>query len=102
MKCLRSKKRLNSLLFYYSGLGVPVCFITAGPITKLFAWARGEDSGLRLKNKHSLVTHTGYSSYCVCFITAGPITKLFAWEGGESGGHVVIRETTSRGLCGLV
>jgi hypothetical protein len=38
---------------------------------------------------------------CVCFITAGPITKLFAWGGEESGGHV-LRETTSRGLCGLV
>jgi hypothetical protein len=37
----------------------------------------------------------------VCFITAGPITKLFAWGGEESGGQV-LRETTSRGLCGLV
>jgi len=37
----------------------------------------------------------------VCFITAGPITKLFAWGGEESGGHV-LRETTSRGRCGLV
>ena len=27
--------------------------------------------------------------------------KLFAWGGEESGGHV-LRETTSRGLCGLV
>jgi hypothetical protein len=36
-----------------------VCFITAGPITKLCAC--GGD--------------------CVCFITAGPITKLFAWGG---------------------
>ena len=34
------------------------------------------------------------------FITAVPITKLFAW-GGNNGGHV-LRETTSRGLCGLV
>jgi hypothetical protein len=36
------------------------------------------------------------------FITAVPITKLFAcvWGGG-SGGHV-LRETMSRGLCGLV
>jgi hypothetical protein len=37
---------------------------------------------------------------CV-FITAGPGTKLCAWGGeGEMGGHV-LRETTSRGLCGL-
>jgi hypothetical protein len=35
------------------------------------------------------------------FVTAGPSTKLFAWGGGEIGGHV-LRETTSRGLCGLV
>jgi len=38
-------------------------------------------------------------SQCV-FITAVLITKLFAW-GGNNGGHV-LRETTSRGLCGLV
>jgi hypothetical protein len=33
------------------------------------------------------------------FVTAGPSTKLFAWGGGDMGGHV-LRETTSRGLCG--
>jgi hypothetical protein len=39
---------------------------------------------------------------CVCvFITAVPIVKLFAWVEGDSGGHV-LRETTSRCLCGLV
>ncbi len=36
---------------------------------------------------------------------AVPITKLFAWGGakggGNNGGHV-LRETASRGLCGLV
>ena len=37
---------------------------------------------------------------CV-FITAVPNTKLFAWGDEDSGGHV-LRETTSRGLCGLV
>jgi hypothetical protein len=37
---------------------------------------------------------------CV-FITAVPIIKLFAWGEGDSGEHVQ-RETTSRGLCGLV
>ena len=37
------------------------------------------------------------------FITAVPITsKLFAWGGGGVGGGHVLRETTSRGLCGLV
>jgi hypothetical protein len=39
-------------------------------------------------------------SVCV-FITAVPIIKLFVWGQGDSGGHV-LRETTSRGLCGLV
>jgi hypothetical protein len=33
--------------------------------------------------------------------TSEPIIKLFAWGEGDSGGHV-LRETTSRGLCGLV
>ena len=37
---------------------------------------------------------------CV-FITAVPISKLFAWGEVDSGGHV-LRETPSRGLCGLV
>jgi hypothetical protein len=37
---------------------------------------------------------------CV-FITAVPIIKLFARGEGDSRGHV-LRETTSRGLCGLV
>ena len=35
------------------------------------------------------------------FITAGPVTELFEWGEGDSEGHV-LRETTSRGLCGLV
>ena len=37
---------------------------------------------------------------CV-FITAVPLIKLFVWGEGDSGGHV-LRETTSRDLCGLV
>jgi hypothetical protein len=37
---------------------------------------------------------------CV-FINAVPIIKLFAWGKGDNGGHV-LRETTSRSLCGLV
>jgi hypothetical protein len=56
------------------------------------------------------VCHAGFflcqsrQSLCVrvcVFITAVPIIKLFAWGEGDSGGHV-LRETTSRGLCGLV
>ena len=39
-------------------------------------------------------------SVCV-FISAVPIINLFEWGQGNSGGHV-LRETTTRGLCGLV
>jgi hypothetical protein len=42
----------------------------------------------------------GTATVCV-FVTAVPITNLLAWGEGDSGGHV-LRETTSRGLCGLV
>jgi hypothetical protein len=38
---------------------------------------------------------------CLLFITGVPNTKLCAWGEEDSGGHV-LRETTSRGLCGLV
>ena len=41
------------------------------------------------------------SKHVCVFITAVPITKLFAWGERGSGGHV-LRETTSRGLSGLV
>ncbi len=37
---------------------------------------------------------------CV-FITAVPIINLFARGEGDSGGHV-LRETTSRDMCGIV
>ncbi len=56
-----------------------VCvFITAVPITKLFAWGGGGNGG-----------HVLRETVCVCFITAGPITKLFAGGEEESGGHVL-------------
>jgi hypothetical protein len=35
------------------------------------------------------------------FVTTVPMIKLFARGEGDSGGHV-LRETMSRGLCGLV
>jgi hypothetical protein len=56
-----------------------VCvFITAVPITKLFAWGGGR-GGLGLRR---LVFHDNVG-VCV-FITAVPITKLFARGGGDS------------------
>jgi len=64
---------------------------TAHTLHSLLTFPTSEDRSLRL---------------CVCvyvcvFITARLSTKLFAWGGGDVGGHV-LRETTSRGLCGLV
>jgi hypothetical protein len=53
---------------------VPVCVCYTVPIAKLFV--------------------------CV-FITAGPIQSCSRGGRGDMGGHV-LRETTSRGLCGLV
>jgi hypothetical protein len=41
----------------------------------------------------------GPSIVCV-FITAVPLIKLFAWGEGDIGGNE-LRETTSRGRCGL-
>ena len=75
-----------------------VCvFITAVPITKLFACgsaisceAREFPASLwprrRVNGTKSFVQAL---QKCVCFITAGPITKLFAWGEEESGGHVL-------------
>jgi hypothetical protein len=40
-------------------------------------------------------------AYLFVFITAVPIIKMFAWGKGDSGG-LVLRERTSRGMCGLV
>jgi hypothetical protein len=52
--------------------------------------------------KAVLVGDSGGHVYLCVFITAVPITKLFVWgEAEDSGGHV-LRETTSRGLSGLV
>jgi hypothetical protein len=82
-------------------------FITAVPITKLFADMK-KDTGLG-SSSHSTHHHYPpppreqlyrYCSMCV-FITAVPIIKLFEWGKGECAGHV-LRETTSRGACGLV
>ena len=74
----------------WAGPRLRVCFITAGPITKLFAWGEEDSGGHVLRETTSrglcvlvcpsrtekwfLFTNKG-----VCFITAGPFTKLFAW-----------------------
>ena len=56
----------------------------------------GQDEQSRIVQRQGSTPH----SVCVCvFITAVPITKLFAW--GDSAG-LVLRETMSRGLSGLV
>ena len=51
-------------------------------------------------SRHTLSENFCRTEVCV-FITVVPILKLFAWGEGDSGGQV-LRETTSRGLCGLV
>ena len=81
-----------------------VCvFITAVPITKLFAWGEGDSGGHVAREKTSrglrgLVCPSrtgerGGEGDCIVigvgFITAGSITKLFAWGEEESGGHVL-------------
>jgi len=68
-------------------------------ITKLFAWGWFRQMPVSVG---VCVFITAVPTYGVCvFITAVPITKKFAWGEGDSGGHV-LRETTSRVLCGLV
>ncbi len=67
-------------------------FMTAGPNTKLFPWARGywrtcatRDDEPRPVWTSLLITHGVCAlviMMCV-FITAGPSTKLFACGGGE-------------------
>ncbi len=62
-------------------------FITAGPITKLFAGGGGAE--WRTCAMRDDEPRPGTREVCV-FITAGPITKLFTGGGGgESGGHVL-------------
>jgi hypothetical protein len=58
-------------------------FITTGPSTKLLAWG-----GL------------GVEGDCVCLLLQDLVQSCWRGGGGGMGGHVV-RETTSRGLCGL-
>jgi hypothetical protein len=60
---------------------------------------RGEGKAVRVGGGQCVYCLQYLVPVCV-FITAGPSTKLFTWGGGDMGGHV-LRETTSRGLCGL-
>ncbi len=68
--------------FYVVFQCVCVCvFITAGPITKLFAGGGGGE--WTTVHYQSRITAGPITKVCVCvFITAGPITKLFAGGGG--------------------
>ncbi len=106
MLSVELENKINQLSLCHGGrpgFQVGVCFITAGPITKLFAWGGGgewrtcamRDDEPRPVWMNLLITHklarfaAGPGAGGVCFITAGPITKLFAWGEEESGGHVL-------------
>jgi hypothetical protein len=80
-----------------------VCvFITAGPIIKDVRvggrWGPGKCVFITVVPVIKLCVLI----VCVCLLLQYlRIIKLFAWGRGIVGGHV-LRETTSRGLCGLV
>jgi len=57
-------------------------------------------SGLKVTIAQSTMAPCRSEVVACVFVTAVPITKLFAWGVGHWGGHV-LRESTSRGLCGL-
>jgi hypothetical protein len=92
-----------------------VCvFITAVPIRKLFAWVfcfekqihfygifKFFDSEGRPGQQMCRFSFNTPDSVCVCVYYCSAYYKLLAWGEGDSGGHV-LRETTSRGLSGLV
>jgi hypothetical protein len=75
--------------------------LNGGPIS----WKSVNQKSVSLNTAESewyTASETGKDLLYVCvFITVGPSTKMCAWGGGDIGGHV-LRETTSRGLCGLV
>jgi hypothetical protein len=62
-------------------------FITAVPITKLFAWRGGGNNGGHVQREMGRV--------CV-YITAGPSTKLFTWGGGGYGRTCATRDDEPR------
>ena len=66
-------------------------FITAGPITKLFAGGGGGEwrtCATRDDEPRPVWTSLPITHVCV-FITAGPIIKLCAGGEGDSEGHVL-------------
>jgi hypothetical protein len=74
-----------------------VCvYITAVPITKLFAG--GGNNGVCVC---LLLQDLVQSCLCVCLLLQDLVQSCLHGGGGDMGGHV-LRETTSRGLCGLV
>jgi hypothetical protein len=50
---------------------------------------------------HALVFMCYWKSVCVCLLLQDLVQRCLHGGGGDMGGHV-LRETTSRGLCGLV
>jgi hypothetical protein len=84
------------------GTALGCVFITAVLLQSCSRVCGGEGGGHSTSATRDDAPRPVWTSLPVCvFITAGPITKLFAWWWGDIGGHV-LRETTSRGLCGPV
>jgi hypothetical protein len=64
----------------------------------------GSTLGVHIFGLISARTNKRHHHLLVCVfitITVVPIIKMFEWGEGDSGGHV-LREMTTRGLCGLV
>jgi hypothetical protein len=101
---MHAGKKATCRLRWY---GSSVCvFITAGPSTKLFALGGGGVYGrtcaTRDDEPRPVWTRLPITHFvCVCLLLQDLVQSCVRGEGGDFGRHV-LRETTSRGLCGLV
>jgi len=91
----------------HSRFGCVCVFITAGPSTKLFAWGGGgywRTCATRDVKPRPVWTSLPikYLLQYLCVLLLEDLVQSCSRGGGEDGGGHVLRETTSRGLCGLV
>ena len=97
--CQFSREAVYTGLKKMEGLA-PHPWTVMQPTGQSFKWMRECVGGGRIPSPFPLHTMHSRPSLCVFYYCRRPITKLFAW-GGRRLRHV-LRETTSRGLCGLV